>query len=149
MSCKMELVTLIIGTVMMLTTFAVQASAGEQSAGVQASGAALQATPAEEQDGYAHRKRWQHQKMTQNQYGNMENDAEPARERGFVDEDGDGVNDLAPDHDGDGLPNGQDSDWVKNKQDGSGYKHGNKGTEGGKRCERSQYRGSNGAKAGR
>jgi len=31
----------------------------------------------------------------------------------FVDEDGDGYNDNAPDHDGDGIPNGHDSDYVK------------------------------------
>ena len=32
---------------------------------------------------------------------------------GFVDENGDGYNDNAPDHDGDGIPNGQDPDWVR------------------------------------
>ena len=31
----------------------------------------------------------------------------------FVDEDGDGYNDNAPDHDGDGIPNGLDPDWEK------------------------------------
>lgn len=31
---------------------------------------------------------------------------------GFVDEDGDGFNDLAPDADGDGIPNGLDEDYV-------------------------------------
>jgi hypothetical protein len=31
----------------------------------------------------------------------------------FVDEDGDGYNDNAPDHDGDGIPNGLDPDWQK------------------------------------
>jgi len=31
---------------------------------------------------------------------------------GFVDENGDGYNDNAPDHDGDGIPNGQDPDYV-------------------------------------
>ena len=30
----------------------------------------------------------------------------------FVDEDGDGYNDNAPDHDGDGIPNGLDPDWT-------------------------------------
>jgi len=39
----------------------------------------------------------------------------------FVDEDGDGINDRAKDADGDGIPNGQDPDWVKPK-DGTGYK---------------------------
>jgi len=31
---------------------------------------------------------------------------------GFVDENGDGYNDNAPDSDGDGIPNGQDPDYV-------------------------------------
>jgi len=39
----------------------------------------------------------------------------------FVDENGDGINDLARDHDGDGVPNGQDPDWVK-PEDGTGLK---------------------------
>jgi len=37
----------------------------------------------------------------------------------FIDEDGDGFNDLAPDADGDGIPNGLDPDYVK-PEDGSG-----------------------------
>jgi len=37
----------------------------------------------------------------------------------FIDEDGDGFNDLAPDADGDGIPNGLDPDYVK-PQDGTG-----------------------------
>lgn len=46
----------------------------------------------------------------------------------FVDENGDGVNDLARDADGDGIPNCQDPDWAR-PQDGSGYKGGaGKGT---------------------
>ncbi len=32
--------------------------------------------------------------------------------KGFVDEDGDGVNDNAPDADGDGIPNGKDPDYA-------------------------------------
>ena len=32
--------------------------------------------------------------------------------RGFVDENGDGFNDNAPDHDGDGIPNGKDEDYT-------------------------------------
>ena len=35
----------------------------------------------------------------------------------FVDEDGDGYNDNAPDHDGDGIPNGLDPDWQKLKKE--------------------------------
>ena len=31
----------------------------------------------------------------------------------FIDADGDGYNDNAPDHDGDGIPNGLDPDWTK------------------------------------
>jgi len=34
----------------------------------------------------------------------------------FTDEDGDGYNDNAPDHDGDGIPNGLDPDWQKSKE---------------------------------
>ncbi len=37
----------------------------------------------------------------------------------FIDEDGDGFNDLAPDADGDGIPNGLDPDYVR-PQDGTG-----------------------------
>jgi hypothetical protein len=39
----------------------------------------------------------------------------------FIDENGDGINDLAKDHDGDGVPNGQDPDWAR-PADGTGYK---------------------------
>lgn len=39
---------------------------------------------------------------------------------GFVDENGDGINDLARDSDNDGIPNCVDSDWVR-PQNGSGY----------------------------
>lgn len=34
--------------------------------------------------------------------------------RPFVDENGDGYNDLSPDADGDGIPNGQDPDYIRN-----------------------------------
>ncbi len=45
----------------------------------------------------------------------------------FVDENGDGICDYYRDHDGDGIPNGQDPDWMR-PEDGTGYKnrHGNK-----------------------
>ena len=36
--------------------------------------------------------------------------------RKFVDKDGDGYNDNAPDHDGDGIPNGLDADYIKLKK---------------------------------
>lgn len=47
----------------------------------------------------------------------------------FVDENGDGINDLARDADGDGVPNCQDPDWAK-PQDGTGYQAGKGGAAG-------------------
>jgi hypothetical protein len=41
----------------------------------------------------------------------------------FVDLNGDGFNDNAPDHDNDGIPNGMDSDWTR-PQDGSSKQQG-------------------------
>jgi hypothetical protein len=41
----------------------------------------------------------------------------------FVDQNGDGINDLYRDHDNDGIPNCQDSDWAP-PQNGTGYKSG-------------------------
>jgi hypothetical protein len=41
----------------------------------------------------------------------------------FIDEDGDGYNDNAPDHDGDGIPNGLDPDYQKLKKQ---YRKGNR-----------------------
>ena len=40
---------------------------------------------------------------------------------GFVDLNGDGINDNAPDHDGDGIPNGQDPDYLRNNMNGKGF----------------------------
>lgn len=40
------------------------------------------------------------------------------RTQQFVDLDGDGYNDHAPDHDGDGIPNRLDPDWKKRKRTG-------------------------------
>ena len=37
----------------------------------------------------------------------------PKHGRHFIDLDGDGYNDNAPDHDGDGIPNGLDPDWKR------------------------------------
>ncbi|MBD3383884.1 hypothetical protein GF407_03055 [candidate division KSB1 bacterium] len=42
---------------------------------------------------------------------------------GFVDENGDGLNDNAPDADGDGIPNGQDEDYEP-PRDGRGWGRG-------------------------
>ncbi len=46
---------------------------------------------------------------------------------GFIDEDGDGINDLARDSDNDGIPNCVDPDWAR-PQDGTGFmnRHGYK-----------------------
>jgi len=41
------------------------------------------------------------------------------KQQGFIDVDGDGYNDYAPDQDNDGIPNGQDEDYIK-QNDGSG-----------------------------
>lgn len=50
---------------------------------------------------------------------------------GFVDANGDGFNDNAPDSDGDGIPNGQDPDWTK-PADGTGMQAGKNNRFGGK-----------------
>ena len=47
--------------------------------------------------------------------------------KNFVDLDGDGFNDNAPDHDADGIPNGLDPDYIKGAQDGTGYQNGSLG----------------------
>lgn len=133
MSCSKFFVTLAIGTVMLFPVFTGPASAQVK-----------EGEPAEEGSGYTYtyRNTWQHRNMAQNGAGNVGEAPGSGRRQGFVDENGDGINDLAPDHDGDGIPNGQDPDWVKKKRDGSGYQHGNQLTQEGKRCERSQNRGT-------
>lgn len=42
------------------------------------------------------------------------------KQYGFIDEDGDGINDLARDADNDGIPNCIDPDWTR-PLDGTGY----------------------------
>ncbi len=49
---------------------------------------------------------------------------------GFLDENGDGFNDLAPDADGDGIPNGLDPDYAP-PADGTGYQLGTGTANGG------------------
>lgn len=49
--------------------------------------------------------------------------AQPEHGPNFVDKDGDGYNDNAPDHDGDGIPNGLDPDWQKMKKGKGKGKH--------------------------
>jgi hypothetical protein len=44
----------------------------------------------------------------------------------FVDENGDGICDQFQDHDGDGIPNGQDPDWDR-PEDGNGKQYGRDG----------------------
>jgi hypothetical protein len=61
-------------------------------------------------------------KMNQHRYKKTAN-SQGQHGRGFVDENGDGINDNAQDFDGDGIPNGQDPDFVR-PQDGSGQKRG-------------------------
>ena len=70
--------------------------------------------------------------------------------RGFVDENGDGFNDLAPDHDGDGIPNGQDPDFVKGSGQG---RHAGQGpnytdADGDGRCDNRGDDGSTGSEDG-
>jgi hypothetical protein len=141
---KMFVTLAIGGAVALFPMMTVSAEAGEQGGAAPAPETALQAKPADGQGEYeyAYRNAWSHRQVRQTRHGNMGEDAGFARGGGFVDENGDGINDLAPDHDGDGVPNGQDPDWVKNKRDGTGYKHGNQATDGSKRAERSQFQGS-------
>jgi hypothetical protein len=42
------------------------------------------------------------------------------RRRGFIDANGDGINDLFQDADGDGIPNRKDPDWVRSEGRGRG-----------------------------
>ena len=42
----------------------------------------------------------------------------------FIDLNGDGFNDNAPDDDGDGIPNGLDPDYIKHAKDGTGQQKG-------------------------
>ncbi len=52
--------------------------------------------------------------FTLNSSGYAQEDAKAkTATKGFVDKNKDGVNDNAPDHDGDGIPNGKDPDWQK------------------------------------
>ena len=127
------LATLAVWTLILFPSFAVTASAEDPGDASVAEGS-----------GYAtqHRNAWNHRNVTQNSYGEMGENPGSGQGRGFVDEDGDGINDLARDHDGDGLPNGQDPDWVKNKRDGTGAQAGGSQSQGGKRCVQAQNRGN-------
>ena len=131
------LATMAVWTLIMFPSFAVTASAddlGDDSV-VEGSGNA-----------YQHRNTWNHRNVAQNSYGDMGENPGSGQGRGFLDEDGDGINDLAPDNDGDGIPNGQDPDWVKNKRDGTCDQAGGSQSQGSKRSVRAQHRGNKGSK---
>ena len=52
----------------------------------------------------------------------QDNNSDVVHGPNFVDENGDGYNDNAPDHDGDGIPNGQDTDYTSlNPDRGKGF----------------------------
>jgi hypothetical protein len=53
------------------------------------------------------------QQIKQNKSGRTGSQVKHGRR--FVDKDGDGYNDNAPDHDGDGIPNGLDPDYMGSK----------------------------------
>ncbi|MBK8164396.1 MAG: hypothetical protein IPK64_00375 [bacterium] len=68
---------------------------------------------------------------------NAQTDEQPGngyRVGGFLDEDGDGFNDLAPDADGDGIPNGLDPDFEP-VGDGSGQRRGEGNGDGDGICD--------------
>ena len=121
------------------------------------------AGPANKENGQTHmyRNTWNHRNMKRTRYGSTEESpgfeqTNPSGEqvrarsrlagashgRGFMDENGDGINDRAPDHDGDGIPNCQDPEWSGKKRDGTGYKHGNRLGQGTMGYEKLQSRGS-------
>lgn len=98
----------------------------------------------EDSEGEQNQIKWQKGDLTQTQTGYMMSDEDGdgipngqdpdfdgAKIRagnangGFVDLDGDGINDKAMDDDGDGIPNGQDPDYVRT-EDGTGNMHRNK-----------------------
>lgn len=66
----------------------------------------------------------QNQEQSKNQNQNQERNQNQVHGPGFVDLDGDGINDYAVDSDGDGIPNGQDPDYVRPK-DGTGQQYRN------------------------
>jgi hypothetical protein len=57
-----------------------------------------------------------HSLLAQDTTGTNKSTNIKSHEQQFIDKNGDGYNDNAPDHDGDGIPNGLDSDWQKLKE---------------------------------
>jgi hypothetical protein len=131
--CGKVLLTMAVCTLILLPSLAAMASADDPADGSVAEGS---------KNTYQHRHAWKHKNATQNSNGEKPEEPGSGQGLGFVDEDGDGVNDLARDHDGDGLPNGKDPDWVKNKKNGTGAQAGSSQSQGGKRCVRAQHRGN-------
>ena len=162
------LMTLAIGAILLFSSFAGTASAEDPGSGTTTAGTTgavgFNSAAGADHDGdgipncqdpdwtgpvgqgsgsaYQHRNTWKHRNVVENRYGEMGESAGSGQQRGFVDENGDGINDLARDHDGDGVPNGQDPDWVKNKRDGTGNQDGNLLSRGSRRCGGSQHRGN-------
>lgn len=157
--------TMTIGAVLVLSSIAGTAWAGDQGSGTATSGTTgLSNAVGADVDGdgipngqdpdwtgpvgqgsgsaYQHRNSWQHRNVVENRYAGNGEGAGSGQGRGFVDENGDGINDLARDHDGDGIPNGQDEDWVRNKRDGTGYQERNQLSQGSGHGAGSQHRGN-------
>ena len=66
----------------------------------------------------------QEKNQNQNQIKNMQKEKSQIKHgAGFIDLNGDGYNDNAPDADGDGIPNGQDEDFTgpKYRKNGRGF----------------------------
>ena len=66
----------------------------------------------------------QTQQKSKNQVKTQTKEQNQVHGAGFVDLNGDGINDNAVDSDGDGIPNGQDPDYTK-PQDGTGQQNKN------------------------
>lgn len=124
---------LAICAVTLFPAFTGTASAGDEEGG-----------QAKEGSGYAYQEQnqWSHRNVEQNRLGDMGENTPSGQRLGFVDENGDGIHDLARDDDEDGIPNGRDPDWVKRKRDGTGTRCAGSPSEGTKQCVRSQHRGN-------
>jgi len=128
------LAMLVLGTALQLGTIAGPARAAAPEDGTAAAGTGNQRRSTVENT-------WSTRSTNQVRCAARDGNAGTGSGRGFVDEDGDGTNDLAPDHDADGIPNGQDTDWVKNRKDGTGRHMGNGGGQGGGRGQGSRSSG--------
>jgi hypothetical protein len=118
-------------------------AAGQEGQGISGAGSADGAAPSGQGSGQenAYRNTRNLRNVEQSRYASRAGSAGTAQGRGFADENGDGTNDLAPDHDSDGVPNCQDPDWGGSKRDGSGQQQGNRSGQGGNRGQRAQSSG--------